>query len=201
MSAVRLLLAAIVAAVVVVSALLVPSVLGDDDDPADVIAVMGPANGEPGGGTSANLSAVETFDTGVPSHVDGDVDYEQSPPVGGEHDGMWLECGVYDREVRKENMVHALEHGTVWITYRPGLDQDDIDNLAGALPDEGVLSPYPDQEATVVVTVWNTQLALDGPDDPRLPLFVDRYGHGETAPEPMASCHGGVEAYDAGVNA
>jgi hypothetical protein len=48
----------------------------------------------------------------------------------------------------------------------------------------------------VVVTVWGRQLALVGADDPRLPLFLHRYGGGETAPEPFASCAGGVRDPD-----
>lgn len=60
------------------------------------------------------------------------------------------------------------------------------------LPANGLLSPYPDQEAAVVITVWGRQLALDGPDDPRIQLFIDAYGAGDTAPEPFASCNGGA---------
>ncbi|KRF17298.1 hypothetical protein ASG90_08340 [Nocardioides sp. Soil797] len=209
MNAVRLLVALIVATVVVGAAVVVPLALNDDGDtrkPEDIAAVMGAANGVDDPGfvrDSANLSAVKTFDTPELVHVEEDVDYEQSPPVGGKHDPVWLECGVYDREVREENAVHALEHGTVWITYRPSdLSSKDVDELADELPDEGILSPYDGQEAPVVVTVWNTQLALKGAGDPRLQLFIDTYGHGETAPEPMASCHGGTTKYeDSGTSA
>ena len=93
-------------------------------------------------------------------------------------------------------MVHALEQGTVWITYDGSVSDDDVDILADALPAKGVLSPYPDQQAPVVVTVWDTQLALTGADDPRLDEFVDRYGDGGTAPEPFAPCEGGVEQFE-----
>ena len=47
-----------------------------------------------------------------------------------------------------------------------------------------------------MVTVWGRQLALTGADDPRLPLFIDTFGAGETAPEPFASCAGGVPDAD-----
>ena len=113
-----------------------------------------------------------------------------------------------DRQARQEeradikplpeiNVVHDLEHGTVWLTYR----RDDVDaagvrRLADQLPDNGILSPYDDQEAPVVITVWGRQLALTGPDDPRIGLFVAEFGAGDTAPEPFASCHGGVDPAD-----
>lgn len=43
-------------------------------------------------------------------HAEGDVDYPQTPQVGGPHGQAWLECGVYDVPVRDENAVHDLEH-------------------------------------------------------------------------------------------
>ena len=64
------------------------------------------------------------------------------------------------------------------------------------LPDNGILSPHPDQEAPVVITVWGRQLELTGPEDPRIELFIAEYGAGDTAPEPFASCHGGLAPED-----
>lgn len=139
-----------------------------------------------------NLDAVEVFEDLRPSHTDDDVTYPTVPPAGGPHDRVWLDCGVYDEPVRDENAVHDLEHGTVWITHDPDLSEGDVEQLAAALPDNGILSPYPGLEAPVVVTVWGRQLALVGADDPRLELFIREYGDGGTAPEPFASCAGGV---------
>ena len=173
--------AVVVAVLVVVAAITVPVVLHQRD--ADVVARVGPVD----------LDAVETYDDLDPSHTEDDVDYPQSPAVGGPHAPAWLDCGVYDSPVREENVVHDLEHGTVWITYDPEAGVD-TDLLAGLLPQNGILSPYDDLGSPVVVTVWGRQLALDGADDPRLPLFIDTYGGGETAPEPFASCAGGVQS-------
>jgi hypothetical protein len=140
----------------------------------------------------ANLDAVRDYQDLRRDHTTEDVDYEQVPPVGGPHDPVWLACGAYEEPVRDENAVHDLEHGTVWISYAPDLDQSDVATLAEALPDNGILAPHDDLPAPVVVTVWGRQLALTGADDPRLPLFVEEYGDGSTAPEPFASCQGGV---------
>jgi hypothetical protein len=112
--------------------------------------------------------------------------------VGGPHDPVWLECGVYDQPVRNENAVHDLEHGAVWIAYDAGLDAADVRALARRLPQNGILSPYPGLPAPVVVTVWGRQLRLTSAHDDRLPLFIATFGHSETAPEPTASCAGGT---------
>lgn len=166
-------LAVIGVAIVACLAVAVPMLLTEDPAPTD-------------------LGAVRSYDDLSVDHTPEDVDYPQSPAVGGPHDPVWLDCGVYDEPVREENVVHDLEHGTVWVAYDPGLDEGDVEELAEALPQNGILSPYPDLTAPVVVTVWGRQLELDGADDPRLELFIRRYGGGETAPEPFASCAGGV---------
>ena len=141
----------------------------------------------------ANLDAVRVFEGLTNDHTDEDVDYPTSPPAGGPHDPAWLDCGVYDEPVRDENAVHDLEHGTVWISYRPDLDADDVSSLARALPDNGILAPYDDLPAPVVVTVWERQLLLTGVDDPRLALFLAGFSDGHTSPEPFASCAGGID--------
>jgi hypothetical protein len=144
----------------------------------------------------ADLTAVRVFEDLDNDHTDGDVDYPTSPPAGGPHDAQWLDCGVYDEPIRDENAVHDLEHGTVWISYRPDLDADEVGALAGALPDNGILAPYDDLPAPVVITVWERQLRLTGVDDPRLALFLARFSDGHTAPEPFASCAGGLRESD-----
>lgn len=139
-----------------------------------------------------DLSEVVVAEDLSTAHVPGDEAYPTTPPIGGPHDEVWLDCGVYDEPVRDENAVHDLEHGTVWITYEPGLSDGDVERLADALPANGILSPYDGLPAPVVVTVWGRQLRLDGADDERLELFVREYGGGATAPEPNASCAGGT---------
>ncbi|WP_345455500.1 DUF3105 domain-containing protein [Nocardioides marinquilinus] len=145
-----------------------------------------------------DLSAVKVYNDLPSSHVDYDIAYDPVPPVGGPHAPTWIECGVYDEPIREENGVHDLEHGSVWITYDAAkLDADDIDALADALPDNGIMSPYPGIPAPVVVTVWGRQLLLTGADDPRLQLFIDEYAGSSTAPEPFFSCDGGISPEDA----
>ena len=139
-----------------------------------------------------DLSLVETWDITDRTHTTDEVDYAQNPPAGGAHAPIWLACGVYDEPVRDENAVHDLEHGTVWITHDPDLPADDLEALAAELPDNGIMSPREDLPSPVVVTVWGTQLQLDGADDERLALFLEEYGDGHTAPELGATCHGGT---------
>lgn len=146
--------------------------------------------------TRPTLDAVKVYEVRS-DHTEKEVEYDPAPPPGGPHDPAWLDCGVYDEPVRDENAVHSLEHGTVWLTWDPDqLGADEVSALAEQLPDEGILSPYPGQSAPVIATVWGARLELDGADDDRLALFVQEYADGHTAPEPMASCAGGVERHE-----
>ena len=173
---VALLVTLLLAALIVTAAAVVPRLLAEPID--------------------RTLDQVRVYDDLPTTHVDGDVDYEQDPPVGGQHADRWLDCGAYETQVRAENVVHDLEHGTVLLTYRPGTSTADVERLEALLPDNGILSPWDGLDTPVVVTVWGRQLALTGADDPRLPLFIATFGAGETAPEPFASCAGGVPDAD-----
>jgi hypothetical protein len=178
-----LLLALAVVAVLLLVAVVVvlPRRQGPDGNPAQGEAV-------PRGLSGVRVS---TFDS--TAHREGDITYGQHPPAGGEHSSAWWDCGTFTAPVRDENAVHSLEHGTVWVTYVPGtLDAEETAALEALLPDRHIISPYPGQDPPLVVTVWGRQLALEGPDDPRLESFVNFYGDGHTAPEPFASCVGGV---------
>lgn len=191
-------LAVLVALVVVALAVVIPLVLGGNDDDSDEASDDGSTPASAGTSSTvdtSNLDLVEERELPGGVHVapGQDVDYPQTPPVGGEHWGDWLECGVYDAPVPDEAAVHDLEHGSVWITYREDqVDSDGVDRLAAQLPANGIMSPHADQGAPVVITVWGRQLELTGPDDPRIALFIGEYGAGETSPEPFASCAGGT---------
>jgi hypothetical protein len=139
-----------------------------------------------------DLTLVQKWDITDRAHTTDDVTYPQTPPAGGPHAPIWLACGVYDEPVHDENAVHDLEHGAVWITHDPALSADDVAALAAELPDNGIMSPREGLPSPVVVTVWGTQLQLDGADDKRLGLFLEEYGDGHTAPEFGVTCQGGT---------
>ncbi len=115
------------------------------------------------------------------------------PPMGGPHNPSWLNCGIYDQPVPAENAVHSMEHGAVWVTYHPEIDEAEIAMLTDAARGDGllILSPYPDQDSPIVLTTWDRQLALETAVDERYDEFMSRY-RGLRGPEAGASCTGGV---------
>ena len=104
------------------------------------------------------------------------------------------DCGFYGEPVRSENAVHSLEHGAVWLTYRPGLDDAQVATLRGLAEENPYLlvSPFDQLASDVVATAWGVQLELDSAQDERLEPFLLRYLQGDQTPEPGAPCDGGV---------
>jgi hypothetical protein len=151
-------------------------------------------NIQPKPDNSALLGNVQTFPDLDATHVEGTVDYTMSPPAGGPHNQVWLNCGIYSEAVPNENAVHDLEHGAVWITYQPDLPAADIEKLKALTPDTyGVLSPFPGLDSPVAISAWGAQLKVTDPSDPALQAFIDKYRLSADAPEPGAPCTGGLD--------
>jgi hypothetical protein len=137
---------------------------------------------------------VQEFTIPSRNHTEEVISYPQSPPAGGNHNPVWQNSGFYADAIRNENAVHTLEHGAVWITYRPSLPQAQKDTLREVAQSQDciIASPYPDLPAPVVASAWGVQLQLNSADDPRLERFVRTYRVGPQTPEPGAACTGGI---------
>ncbi|MDH3730483.1 MAG: DUF3105 domain-containing protein [Acidimicrobiia bacterium] len=121
------------------------------------------------------------------------VVYEQDPPVGGPHASSWMNCGFYNTEVPNGNAIHSLEHGAVWLTYDPGLSEDELDKLRDFGTQSKVLvSAYPGLGDDVVAAVWGRQLRIPEFDESVIKAFIVTQKDGATTPEPGALCSGGV---------
>ena len=140
------------------------------------------------------LEGVERYSGLSQEHVPGEPTYDLIPPVGGPHSGQWYRCGVYDQPVPSHFAVHSMEHGAVWITYRPDLPADQVEALRKRAEDQTyvLVSPFPGLPAPVVASAWNHQVLLDGEDDERLDQFVRYFRLGADAPERGSACTGGV---------
>ena len=129
-------------------------------------------------------------------HKDGEILYEEVPPVGGPHNALWQNCGYYNQYIGNVHGVHALEHGAVWITYDPKLPADQIQTLKDKTKQTYILvSPYPDLPSPVVASVWGKQIKLDSASDWRLDAFIKKYRQNPgNTPEPGALCTLGTSA-------
>jgi Protein of unknown function (DUF3105) len=110
------------------------------------------------------------------------------PPVGGDHSGNALPCNVYSSPVDSASAIHSLEHGAVWLAYRPDLPADEVAELAALAQRESkvLMSPYSGLEGDVVMTTWSRQLTIDDLPDERVEEFISRYR--SRAPEGGVAC-------------
>lgn len=140
-----------------------------------------------------SLSGVATYEDLGRDHVAEAVTYDQDPPVGGDHNQAWWNCGIYSEPIPTYHAVHSLEHGAVWLTYRSDIDEAGLATLTELADREFMmLSPNDTQESPIVATAWGVQLEVDAADDPQLPLFISEYVQGPQTPEPGAACTGGT---------
>ncbi len=141
-----------------------------------------------------NIEGVEYLTITSRGHTEEDLDYPTVPPAGGDHLGIWHNCGKYVVELLDEAAVHSLEHGAVWITYLPDLSLIDIQKLDSLL--EGnqrfLMSPYSNQPAPIVLTAWGRRLEIEDADDPRIPAFIEAFTDSSSSPEPGVTCNGGL---------
>ena len=139
------------------------------------------------------IPGITVVDYPAGQHNDGTIAYDQSPPFGGQHANAWADCTgtVYPNPIRSENAIHSLEHGAIWITYQPGLAEDQVGKLAGRVEGESqmMMSPYPGLKSPVSLQSWGHQLFVDNADDPRIDDFIKNLRlNSVTTPEFGASC-------------
>ena len=144
---------------------------------------------------TVDIAGVVTVPVAGNAHVTTKVDYPTNPPAGGPHNAIWQNCGFYSVSVTNENAVHSLEHGSVWITYRPDVDKAQLDVVKArvAKSDHLLASRLDTNPSPFVLTAWGRQLPLDRFDDPRAEQFIRAFVNAPgVAPEPGATCKGGL---------
>jgi hypothetical protein len=136
---------------------------------------------------------IEVYPATTNNTVKGPIEYDRQPPTNGDHAPIWQNCGFYGKLIQNRHAVHSMDHGVVWITYRPDLPANQVDELRPyGEEDYVIVSPYPGQGAPVISTSWRVQIELDGAGDPRLRKFVDQFRISEIAPLSGNRCVSGI---------
>ncbi|MFI9820743.1 DUF3105 domain-containing protein [Streptomyces sp. NPDC052013] len=130
------------------------------------------------------------------NHVTKSVSYPVTPPVGGDHNPVWMNCNgdVYTKEINNTNAVHSLEHGAVWVTYSSQADKADVDALAAKVKKTPytLMSPVDGQKDPIMLTAWGHQRTVTGAEDPAVDAFFEKFVQGQQTPEPGAACTNGL---------
>ncbi|MEU9188613.1 DUF3105 domain-containing protein [Streptomyces sp. NPDC048484] len=130
------------------------------------------------------------------NHVTKDVKYPMEPPVGGDHNQVWMNCNgdVYDKAIKNVNAVHSLEHGAVWVTYNAKASDADVKALAAKVKKTpySLMSPVEDQKDPIMLSAWGHQRTVKAASDPNVGTFFETYVQGKQTPEPGAACTNGL---------
>ncbi|MYY07144.1 MULTISPECIES: DUF3105 domain-containing protein [unclassified Streptomyces] len=157
----------------------------DEQDKAEAAAKSSPVDGE------------KSWDDLTQNHVEKTVDYPMNPPVGGDHNPVWMNCDgdVYTAAIPKENAVHSLEHGAVWVTYTSKAAPADVKKFTERVSGTpySLMSPVEDQAAPLMLSAWGKQLTVKSATDARVAQFFTKYVQGPQTPEPGAACTGGID--------
>lgn len=168
-------------------------VRSQSDDSSDEAAAEGNASGK----FVTGEDGVRTWDGDLGrNHVTKKVSYPVEPPVGGDHNQVWMNCNgdVYTKPLENEHAVHSLEHGAVWVTYTDKAPKADVEKLAAKVKQTpySLMSPDDGQKDPIVLTAWGHQRTVTGADDPDVNAFFEKFVQGEQTPEPGAACTNGL---------
>jgi thiol-disulfide isomerase/thioredoxin len=120
--------------------------------------------------------------------------YNSNPPTSGGHFGTPRPWGVFGQTVADEGAVHNLEHGGIWITYRPDLDSQGVKKLreiAARYPNAVLMSPRATNDSPIVVVSWGRLMRLDAVNEAAIDLYFRTYIN--DSPEKFASLDKPVE--------
>ena len=84
-------------------------------------------------------------------------EYNSNPPTSGPHFAEPEEWGVYDKEIHDQAMVHDLEHGGVWISYKPGIDSNVVARLETIVKEFGrkvIMAPRAANDSDIALAAW-----------------------------------------------
>jgi hypothetical protein len=195
-----------VAVVALLALVLVAGACGgddDDDDASTTVAADGTADtadGQlasvpPADGCTGDRAVEDMTCRGLTNlHLTEEPEYPFEPPVGGDHNPVWANCGLYDGVVPPAFAVHSMEHGAIWITYSTDVTDEQLRTLDRMVGDDPKLlvSAINDAPAPFVLSAWGVQRYVTSIDDPAVAEFIDAYQDADTAPEPGFACEGGT---------
>lgn len=110
--------------------------------------------------------------------------YNSNPPTSGDHYPATAPADLYEERVPDAFLIHNLEHGHVWLSWRDADDEEVVElfrQLREQFPEWVVASYRPENEARLVAAAWGRLLPLEAPERDALTAFIMRYR--DKAPE------------------
>jgi len=113
--------------------------------------------------------------------------YNSNPPTSGQHYAVPAKWGIYEHELPDEQVVHNLEHGGIWISYKPGIDNAirvKLEDIGKLNPNGMIISPRSADDSNIAIASWGRLLKLDKFDASKIKLFIKL--NEDNSPEQLA---------------
>ena len=143
--------------------------------------------------TSADKSAEqigESFENLGREHIpagDPAKEYNSNPPTSGSHLASPAEWGVYQNELPDVQLIHNLEHGGIWISYKD-VDADTkakLEAIGKANPGSVIVTPRAANDTPIAVAAWTRLEKLTAYDEAKILEFIK--ANKNKSPEPLAN--------------
>jgi hypothetical protein len=112
--------------------------------------------------------------------------YNSNPPTSGWHYAKPADWGVYQEELPDETLIHNLEHGGIWISYKD-VDQEtksSLEAIGKRYPGSVVVTPRSANDAKIVLASWGRLEKLESFDETQIVDFIK--ANRNKSPEPLA---------------
>ena len=91
--------------------------------------------------------------------------YNSNPPTSGPHYAQPANWEIYDYEVNDKIFIHNLEHGGIWISYRPTVSAKAVEDLKSIVSEfsgsQIVMAPRTINDTDVAVSAWTRMMKFN----------------------------------------
>lgn len=112
--------------------------------------------------------------------------YNSNPPTSGNHLANPAEWGVYQSELPDKQLIHNLEHGGIWISYKD-TDPDTkakLEVIGKANPGSVIVTPRAANDTPITLAAWTRLEKLTTYDEAKILEFIK--ANKNKSPEPLA---------------
>lgn len=155
-----------------------------------LLAIQDSKNNKEAGNNSDNLSIQgQEYENLGQEHIEVGAQhkaYNSNPPTSGPHYVQPADWNFYDNELPDEQLVHNLEHGGIWISYKD-IDErtlEQIKLIQKSNPGSVIVTPRAANDSKIVVASWTRLEKMDTYNEPKILDFIK--ANKNKSPEPLA---------------
>src|SRR3990167_2118010 len=104
--------------------------------------------------------------------------YNSNPPSSGPHWQGPAKNGFYYSALPDQQLIHNLEHGHIWIAYKPDAGDEIKSKLKEIAQKEDwkvVVAPREANDSRIALVAWGRVLKMDEPDYTKIEGFIRTY--------------------------